>query len=325
MKKQYAALLILVLAASLFFSASSWSGQKKLSGNLKESGVSSLNELTAKLDREIKAVDAKTAPFITVGEPVGFIITFENGVKFYAAGDTGVMADMKLVVGDFYKPDVAFLPIGNYYTMDYKAAAYAASLINPARYVVPIHFASFPFLEPDTDRFFSELTKYNLRAQPLKFTVGEPRDVLGIKTLWLGHGDWIYESPEGTKIAVDPEVAYNGQFPDAYKDLSRFERIDLILISHGHFDHMTVPDLKKWVKLFDPIIIAPFEAGVWLKDNLPTKNILAINKGADIGKEEMAATGLPADKINKMADIRINLVPAAHSSSVTPENNPAKY
>ncbi|MBU1206854.1 MAG: metal-dependent hydrolase, partial [Proteobacteria bacterium] len=42
---------------------------------------------------------------IYTGEPVGFIIRFENGFTVYHAGDTAVMSDMK-IFGDLYKPNL---------------------------------------------------------------------------------------------------------------------------------------------------------------------------------------------------------------------------
>jgi len=307
--------LALIISGAALYLALNRSQELKLSV---DQGLESMNQ-------EVQDLSQKVGPFITTGDPVGYVIQFENGTKFYFAGDTGLIADMKFVVGDYYKPDVAFLPIGNFYTMDSKAAAYAASLVNPTSFVIPNHYASFPMLEQDPANFFAELGKYNLRAAPLKFNIGEPQDVMGVSSLWLGHGDWFFETPEGTHILIDPEVEYNAKYPESYKDLAQFGHIDLILITHGHFDHMTVPDLKKWVQLYDPIIIAPFEAGVWLKDYLPTENIMAINKGCNIGKEEMVNMGMPEEKVGGMADIRIHMVPASHSSSATPEGLSPKY
>jgi len=310
-----ALVVVLIIALVGIYMASV--GPKKMEADL--------TELAQRLDGEIQMLTKKTAPFVDMGSAVGYVIEFENGAKFYFAGDTGISADMKLVIGDYYKPDVAFLPIGNYYTMDPKAAAYAAKLIDPAKYVVPNHYASFPMLVQDPTEFFTELARYGLRAQPLKFEVGVEQEVMGVKVLWLGHGDWLFTSPEGTKIMIDPEVEYNVTYPEQYKDLTQFERIDLILITHAHFDHMTVPDLKKWNKLYEPIYIAPFEAGIWLKDALPYDKIIAVNKGSNITKAEMLMMGMPAEKVEKMANIRIHMVSACHSSSATPEGLPARY
>ena len=87
-----------------------------------------------------------------VGEAVGYILEFENGLRVYHAGDTSLMADMKLVIADFCKPDVAILPIGGVFTMGPQEAAYACNMIKP-RIVIPEHYGTFPVLEPDCARF----------------------------------------------------------------------------------------------------------------------------------------------------------------------------
>lgn len=61
------------------------------------------------------------------------------------------------MVGDVYKPDVAILPIGNIFTMDSTEAAVAAKWINP-RFVIPIHYNSFPSIKQDGD-YFRQLVK----------------------------------------------------------------------------------------------------------------------------------------------------------------------
>lgn len=85
------------------------------------------------------------------GEPVGFIIRFENGFTVYHAGDTAVMSDMK-IFGDLYKPDLAMLPIGSHFTMDPNEAAYACKLLRP-HYVVPMHYGTWPVLTGTAEEF----------------------------------------------------------------------------------------------------------------------------------------------------------------------------
>ena len=72
------------------------------------------------------------------------MIEFENGFTIYFAGDTDVFGDMALIseLGEF---DVAFLPIGGFYTMGPKRAAKAVSLLG-VNTVVPMHFGTFPAL-----------------------------------------------------------------------------------------------------------------------------------------------------------------------------------
>src|SRR4029079_6033873 len=78
------------------------------------------------------------------GEPAGFVMEFSNGLKIYHAGDTCVFGDMA-ICGELYKPDIAMLPIGDYYTMSPREAAYACSLLKP-KTVIPMHFGAFPVL-----------------------------------------------------------------------------------------------------------------------------------------------------------------------------------
>jgi L-ascorbate metabolism protein UlaG (beta-lactamase superfamily) len=78
------------------------------------------------------------------GEACGMVIEFENGFTVYFAGDTDVFGDMRLI-GELHDFDVAFLPIGDYYTMSPKRAAKAVELLG-VKTVVPMHFGTFPAL-----------------------------------------------------------------------------------------------------------------------------------------------------------------------------------
>jgi L-ascorbate metabolism protein UlaG (beta-lactamase superfamily) len=78
------------------------------------------------------------------GEACGYVIEFENGFKVYFAGDTDVFGDMRLI-GELSKPDAAFLPIGDYYTMSPERAAKAVELLG-VKTVVPMHFGTYPVL-----------------------------------------------------------------------------------------------------------------------------------------------------------------------------------
>ena len=92
---------------------------------------------------------------IYTGEPVGFIIRFENGFTVYHAGDTAVMADMK-IMGDIYKPELAFLPIGSHFTMDPQEAAYASQLLRP-KFVIPTHYATHSLLTGTAEGFIQAM------------------------------------------------------------------------------------------------------------------------------------------------------------------------
>jgi L-ascorbate metabolism protein UlaG (beta-lactamase superfamily) len=78
------------------------------------------------------------------GEPVGYVIEFENGFKVYFSGDTDVFGDMALI-RELEHPEVAFLSIGDFYTMGPRRAAKAVELLG-VKTVVPMHYGTFPVL-----------------------------------------------------------------------------------------------------------------------------------------------------------------------------------
>jgi L-ascorbate metabolism protein UlaG (beta-lactamase superfamily) len=93
----------------------------------------------------------KITSVIPGGEPVGFIIHLENGLRILHAGDTALYGDMKLF-GQRYKPDVAMLPIGDHFTMGPEDAAEAASMWG-VKTVIPMHYGTFPVLTGTVEAF----------------------------------------------------------------------------------------------------------------------------------------------------------------------------
>lgn len=84
------------------------------------------------------------------GAPTGVVI--EGGGKaIYHAGDTALFGDMHLI-NELYKPEVALIPIGGHYTMGPSEAAEAVRLIKP-KFVIPMHFKTFPVLTQSADEF----------------------------------------------------------------------------------------------------------------------------------------------------------------------------
>lgn len=96
---------------------------------------------------------------IYTGMPAGLLLTIEDKV-IYHAGDTSLFSDMKLYGEDGI--DVAFLPIGDNFTMGPKDAAKAVELLKP-KLTVPVHFNTFPPIEVDPEDFKSLVTNYEVR------------------------------------------------------------------------------------------------------------------------------------------------------------------
>lgn len=89
------------------------------------------------------------------GAEAGFMIRGE-GHTVYVSGDTDVMADMGWM-GEYYAPDIGLLCAGGHFTMDMKAAAWAAKKFFDFKTVVPCHYKTFPLLEQSADALIAGL------------------------------------------------------------------------------------------------------------------------------------------------------------------------
>ena len=84
----------------------------------------------------VPALHSSSAPDGTyLGPATGFVVRFEDGLTIYFAGDTALFGDMRLI-RDRHAPDVAFLPIGDRFTMGPEDAAIAAEWLG-VKAVVP--------------------------------------------------------------------------------------------------------------------------------------------------------------------------------------------
>jgi L-ascorbate metabolism protein UlaG (beta-lactamase superfamily) len=103
---------------------------------------------------------------------VGMVI--DSGKVVYHAGDTCVFGDMRLI-RELYKPDVALLPIGGFFTMDPKQAAMATALISP-KIAIPMHYGTWPLIEQDPKEF-ERLAKKSSKAKIVILKPGESLEV----------------------------------------------------------------------------------------------------------------------------------------------------
>jgi L-ascorbate metabolism protein UlaG (beta-lactamase superfamily) len=120
----------------------------------------------------------------SLGMPAGFCIgtgapqleADPTVTTLYHAGDTGLMSEMRDVIGAYLRPDVAALPVGDHYTMGPQQAAVAAAWLG-VEAVIPIHHGTFPPIEVDLDAAVSTITAHSdVRVHPLgvgeQLTVG---------------------------------------------------------------------------------------------------------------------------------------------------------
>jgi L-ascorbate metabolism protein UlaG (beta-lactamase superfamily) len=101
------------------------------------------------------------------GHPVGLVIS-GGGSTIYHAGDTSLFGDMALIAEEGI--DLAFLPIGDTYTMGIDDSIRAIKLLKP-KYVVPIHYNTFPEIVQDVTRWADRVNR-ETNAQPIVLDPG---------------------------------------------------------------------------------------------------------------------------------------------------------
>ncbi len=96
-----------------------------------------------------------------------------------------------------------------------------------------------------------------------------------IELTWLGHGTWLLDT-NGTKILLDPFLDENPACPVKAADV----QADYILVSHGHFDHIS--DAAPIANRTGATVIAVYEIAEWLKSKHGVQNTIAMNVGGGL-------------------------------------------
>lgn len=99
------------------------------------------------------------------GNPVGFLITTKDGKKIYIAGDTGLFSDMQLLSSEGI--ELAFIPIGDNFTMGPDDALRAVEMIKP-RHVIPIHYNTWELIAQDAGKWAEQVSKLGVQVHVLK-------------------------------------------------------------------------------------------------------------------------------------------------------------
>ncbi len=105
------------------------------------------------------------------GVASGLVVCTEGGFTFYHAGDTALFTDMRLIA-KLYRPEIAFLPVGDLFTMDPRQAAWACRYLEVRR-VVPIHWGTFPALTGTPAQLEEELSEMGVDCEVVTLQPGE--------------------------------------------------------------------------------------------------------------------------------------------------------
>ncbi|WP_040952101.1 metal-dependent hydrolase [Gorillibacterium massiliense] len=100
-----------------------------------------------------------------LGNPAGFIIEM-GGRTILHCGDTALFGDMKMI-GERHNIDIAFIPIGDLFTMGPDDAVQAAEWLQPSL-VIPMHYNTFPPIRQDGDEFVRKLAERDIEGKVLK-------------------------------------------------------------------------------------------------------------------------------------------------------------
>jgi len=122
-------------------------------------------------------------------------------------------------------------------------------------------------------------------------------DLKGTSITWLGHATVLITTPRGTNILIDPFIEHNPKYPRGYK---LPDKIDLLLLTHGHMDH--IADALPVAKKHGPVAIGMVEVIDWLhSQGLNNDQGIGINIGGS----------------HKHADVTVSLTEARHSSGIS--------
>jgi L-ascorbate metabolism protein UlaG (beta-lactamase superfamily) len=144
----------------------SWQGVRAMDMNIGGTlklGYADVTMVQAFHSSGIVLHDQKT--IVYAGMPAGLLIRWD-GRTILHAGDTCLFSDMKLI-GEKFDIDLAFLPIGDHFTMGPDDAITAAEWLR-AKQVVPVHYNTFELIKQDGAAFVSQLAQRGIKGTALK-------------------------------------------------------------------------------------------------------------------------------------------------------------
>ena len=125
----------------------------------------------------------------------------------------------------------------------------------------------------------------------------------GVTFKYLGHATFLFTTPAGKKLIIDPWLRKNPACPADDKNI---DALDTMLITHGHFDH--IQDAVELGKRLKPKVGCIFETSLWLQKK-GVENLAFMNKGG-------------TQTIN---DLKVTMVDARHSCGILDDDGSVVY
>jgi len=110
----------------------------------------------------------------------------------------------------------------------------------------------------------------------------------GTRITWLGHATVLIQTARGTNILIDPFIAQNPRYP---KEFVLPAKIQYILLTHGHWDHIS--DAAPVAAAHDSTVVAMYELAMYLAGKGVTRTI-GMNLGGTVRLDDVAATMVEA-------------------------------
>jgi L-ascorbate metabolism protein UlaG (beta-lactamase superfamily) len=127
------------------------------------------------------------------------------------------------------------------------------------------------------------------------------------EVLWLGQASVRITTPGGKVIVIDPWLRTNPKTPAAFKNLEALGKVDVVLVTHAHFDHVAdAPDLAKMHKI-------PMYGPAGMNQTIATLGVLPVEQAPRFGKGgtvELFGTG----------GVKVTATHAEHSSEFAWKN-----
>jgi L-ascorbate metabolism protein UlaG (beta-lactamase superfamily) len=128
-------------------------------------------------------------------------------------------------------------------------------------------------------------------------------DLKGIKLTWLGHSSFRVVTPKGTVIYIDPWVMQNPVTPESERNVTK---ADILLCTHGHFDH--IGDAVAIAKKHNSKVVGIFELCLWMQKK-GVQQIAPMNKGGT----------------QQVEDVKVTMVNAVHSCGIQDNDGSIVY